>query len=387
MQHESGYVDVPLENAKWSTWSEQTRAKMEWRNSDGYGPINEGRVSFTIKRPVQYVKDYIVNPECEIRGGVMDHFVISTETPLRELSPKERLKAMARRSRENRRVIYTGCKVAFPLANRDYLVEQFSHSSSMHPGAEVVVGRSIYDEHLFSLKKSAERGFRRVNVHIKGYFLRPNPSDIKNSTDVIFVAGVVCEMIPQNITSKIAIKSSLKRVVDDLMENANPQPQPNMIRNIAEVAINITPEDAEDDSFFAINPFHTGTLSTLTTLPVKKPLEANLGTELMKALNPNKVKIKAGNKLKPSLKVNSKGLLALASTLSTTPAPTTVPVLDMRKTKTEESENDIWIEYLCDSGEHKGVSYFEKQSTGETTWERPGEGVTIRLAVAESNVE
>lgn len=28
MQHESGYVDVPLENAKWSTWSEQTRAKM-----------------------------------------------------------------------------------------------------------------------------------------------------------------------------------------------------------------------------------------------------------------------------------------------------------------------------------------------------------------------
>ncbi|GMH76607.1 hypothetical protein TrLO_g8011, partial [Triparma laevis f. longispina] len=215
-QHESGFTDILFDGPEWSTWLIKTKAKMEWRNSDGYGPINEGRVSFTIKRPVQYVKDYIVNPECEIRGGVLDHFVISTETPLREMSPKERLKAMAMRSRENRRVIYTGREVPFPLTNRDYLVEQFSHSSSVMSGAEVVVGRSIYEESLFSLKKSAARGFRRADVHIKGYFLTPSPSKMNNSTDVVFIAGVNGNMLFGALVAEKVARTGLRKVVDEL---------------------------------------------------------------------------------------------------------------------------------------------------------------------------
>ncbi|GMH78729.1 hypothetical protein TrLO_g1461 [Triparma laevis f. longispina] len=41
---------------------------------------------------------------------------------------------------------------------------------------------------------------------------------------------------------------------------------------------------------------------------------------------------------------------------------------------------DVWIEHMCEDGEHEGETYFHQPSTGKTVWERPGEGEEIQFA-------
>ncbi|GMH79530.1 hypothetical protein TL16_g08175 [Triparma laevis f. inornata] len=123
-QEASGFSEIPLRGSRGSKWSSKTHAKLEWRNANGYGPIDEGRVTFTITCPLHEVREYILNRDCKLHPGYLDHFDINTEPSLRDLSPRLRLQSLARRGRENRRVIYTGREMPFPLQNRDYLMEQ-----------------------------------------------------------------------------------------------------------------------------------------------------------------------------------------------------------------------------------------------------------------------
>ncbi|GMH79533.1 hypothetical protein TL16_g08176 [Triparma laevis f. inornata] len=216
-QEDSGFTDVPLHGVESAIWLSETHAKLEWRNSHGYGPIDEGRATFTVKCPLDEVKSYIMNTDCELHPGVIEHFEISTLIHGVSKKMAMKLKRLSkRRYRENRRILYTGRRLPFPLSNRDSLVEQFAQSSKLMTGAEVVVGRSIFDENVFSIKKSKLRGFSRADIHLKGYFLRQTPHDAENSTDVVFIAGVNANIhFGALIAERVAIKG-LKKVVKNL---------------------------------------------------------------------------------------------------------------------------------------------------------------------------
>ena len=213
---DSGFTDVPLNGVDSAIWLSETHAKLEWRNSHGYGPIDEGRVTFTVKRPLDEVKSYIMNKDCELHPGVIEHFEISTLIHGVSKKMAMKLKRLSKKYLENRRILYTGRRLPFPLFNRDSLMEQFAQSSKLMTGAEVVVGRSIFDENVFSMKKSKLRGFSRTDIHLKGYFLRQTPHDEENSTDVIFIAGVNGNIhFGALIAERVAIRG-LKKVVKNL---------------------------------------------------------------------------------------------------------------------------------------------------------------------------
>ena len=61
--------------------------------------------------------------------------------------------------------------------------------------------------------------------------------------------------------------------------------------------------------------------------------------------------------------------------------------LSFRKNSPTQSSfsgnEDVWIEHVCEDGEeNERQTYYHQPSTGETTWERPGEGESIQKAKA-----
>ncbi|GMH54514.1 hypothetical protein TrLO_g9320 [Triparma laevis f. longispina] len=45
--------------------------------------------------------------------------------------------------------------------------------------------------------------------------------------------------------------------------------------------------------------------------------------------------------------------------------------LMMTGKKGSENDEEVWVEHLCEEGEHAGKTYYHHSSSGETVWERP----------------
>ncbi|GMI16576.1 hypothetical protein TrLO_g9772 [Triparma laevis f. longispina] len=61
--------------------------------------------------------------------------------------------------------------------------------------------------------------------------------------------------------------------------------------------------------------------------------------------------------------------------------------LSFRKNSSIQSSfggnEDVWFEHVCEDGEeNERQTYYHQPSTGETTWERPGEGESTEKAKA-----
>jgi hypothetical protein len=160
--------------------------KMEYRNSHGDGPVDEGRVHFTLNLPKMVVWEHIFNAEGILQEHDLESHRINREENLELLPPLERFKALARRARHCRRVAYTARRLR-GVGKCDTLSEEFNIPAKTVKGGEVLLARSIYDDDIFSIKQSRRRGYRRTHVPIWGYLLKPNSDNPAGATDVTIV--------------------------------------------------------------------------------------------------------------------------------------------------------------------------------------------------------
>jgi len=192
---ESGFSKIRLKNIIWVAWAKDNGALLEWRNDAGSGPINEGRVKFTVNVGVDELKTWIENIDCEVRDNSLKHYQIG---PTQE---------------DGKRILYTAKKLPFPFRNRDYLTERVSRASEMVSGAHVIVLRSIFDEELFKLKKSNKLGFVRATMRLCGYFLQPLDD---GRTEVTYIANIDLGGFFSHSNFLVGLKWGLKHVVDSI---------------------------------------------------------------------------------------------------------------------------------------------------------------------------
>jgi len=200
----AGFEDIsddPKLREKWSDWLGRSDAKLEWRNSKGKGPYNEGRASFTVAMGIKEVREYLLNRNCDLRHCAVEHRVLERDC-----------------ERSNRRVLYTARCLPSPLQNRDYIVEQFHDKAPNQASGEIIVSRSVQNEVDFlpSLKQSSNLGYMRVSVKIKGFLLWPSERFGKACTQVVYVFGSERNGVLSSLMSKSLIKRGLRHVVNDM---------------------------------------------------------------------------------------------------------------------------------------------------------------------------
>ncbi|GMI19449.1 hypothetical protein TrCOL_g8291 [Triparma columacea] len=201
---DAGFEDVvedPKLKKQWFDWLNRSEAKLEWRNSTGSGPYNEGRASFTVAMELSEVRDYLLNSQCDLRFGAVEQRVVEREC-----------------EQSNKRVLYTARLLPFPYKNRDYMVEQFHDEASITGGGEVIVSRSLNNEDDFlpTKKQSIEQGFVRMAVKLKGYLLMPSTRFGKACTEVVYVFSSEGNGVLSRVLGKSYIKRGLRHIVDEL---------------------------------------------------------------------------------------------------------------------------------------------------------------------------
>ncbi|GMH49502.1 hypothetical protein TrVE_jg9591 [Triparma verrucosa] len=197
-QDESGFTKVKLDSFVWIHWVKEKKALLEWRNSEGNGPINEGRVKFRVRQSIDVIAKWLENEDCELRVSVLQHYQIGPT------------------GKDGKRVRYTARKLHWPHRNRDYLVEEVRRESKMVPCGFIFVGRSIYDDEIFSTKKSNKLGFVRSQMKIKGYMMLPCEDD-PEMTEVIFIVNVDMQGWFAHSKLLFGIKWGLKHIVDCIL--------------------------------------------------------------------------------------------------------------------------------------------------------------------------
>eukprot|EP00519_Triparma_laevis_P011672 CAMPEP_0182513664 /NCGR_PEP_ID=MMETSP1321-20130603/34400_1 /TAXON_ID=91990 /ORGANISM="Bolidomonas sp., Strain RCC1657" /LENGTH=700 /DNA_ID=CAMNT_0024720721 /DNA_START=124 /DNA_END=2226 /DNA_ORIENTATION=+ len=213
---ESGFKKVKLDSFSWVHWVKEKKALLEWRNSEGNGPINEGRVRFKIRQSIDVIAKWLENEDCELRVSVLQHYQIGPT------------------GKDGKRVRYTARKLHWPHRNRDYLVEEVRRESKMVPGGFIFVGRSIYDDEIFSTKKSNKLGFVRSQMKIKGYMMLPCEDD-PEMTEVIFIVNVDMQGWFAHSKLLFGIKWGLKHIVDSISALQDNTHESNLLsaRNLA----------------------------------------------------------------------------------------------------------------------------------------------------------
>ena len=187
---ENGYELIVKETGTWLTWFNYTGATMEWRNSTGLGPVDEGRATFCVKLDIERIKAFLMNLEFDPRPGIIEQRHISNRQ-LRDSSGAGVDKADGKSNRRlsmvsQTRNIYTAIRLKFPMSNRDYITEQFVvRSSTACPGAQIVLSRSVESEE-GSIHEgvSQKRGFIRAKIGLMGYILIPMEEDEERDVKV-----------------------------------------------------------------------------------------------------------------------------------------------------------------------------------------------------------
>ncbi|GMI05580.1 hypothetical protein TrVE_jg1079 [Triparma verrucosa] len=228
-REETGYQKIVKETATWLTWSNTTGAVMEWRNSTGLGPIDEGRVTFEVPLGIEKVKEFLLNVNCDPRSAVLEHRQLGEADLQRSMGTSNRRMSMV----SSRRKLYTAIRLKWPMSNRDYVTEQFMvKSSRLTPGAQVIVSRSLYSEDGFLHEGiSQKRGYVRAHVGLMGYLLIPledqdeeaafenasAPGSLKmGRTKVIFVSQSDMESWFSDVLARRVVPRGLKYTVDEL---------------------------------------------------------------------------------------------------------------------------------------------------------------------------
>ena len=94
-------------------------ALLEWRNSEGYGPVNEGRATFHVQLPIELIEEFLVNSHFEYRKGVIECFKVGEST-------------------EEMRVIYKAVRLHWPFTNRDTLMEEHTGDAAIAKGGRMI---------------------------------------------------------------------------------------------------------------------------------------------------------------------------------------------------------------------------------------------------------
>jgi hypothetical protein len=193
---DSGFQPAELRTPAWIDWAEEKGATLQWRNDCGSGPINEVRVRFRVRQSMDVIRRWLENEDCELRTALQHYQVGPT-------------------GRDGKRTLYTAKKLYFPHRNRDCLMEELNRESKLVPGGHVLVGRSVYNDEIISVKKSSLLGFVRSEMKLKGYMLLPCPDD-SESIEVVYVANV--NMGGWFAHSKLifGLKWRLKDIVDSI---------------------------------------------------------------------------------------------------------------------------------------------------------------------------
>ncbi|GMI05582.1 hypothetical protein TrVE_jg1080 [Triparma verrucosa] len=194
-------------------FEKETGAFLEWRNSEGNGPIDEGRVTFKVNLPIDLIEEYLVNPHFEYRKGVAESFKVGEST-------------------EEMRTVYKAVRLSWPFSDRDTLMTEYravsNHTEDDKVPARVIVSRSVENDALFSVKKSKQRGYVRANISLKGFLLIPDHEMPLFATKVIHVTtgdsnSMISDLmarsyIPRSMKSFVKVMLGLEKVVNGLQK-------------------------------------------------------------------------------------------------------------------------------------------------------------------------
>lgn len=202
---DSGYEKVVKHEvvAERMDFQKETGAMLEWRNAEGGGPINEGRVTFKVNLPIDLIEEYLVNPHFEYRKGVAESFKVGGEGD------------------DEMRTVYKAVRLPWPFSDRDTLMTEYrapaQHIQGLKVPAKIVLSRSIEDDTLFSIKKSKQRGYIRANVSMKGYLLVPDPESPLFATRVVHVATGDSNSMISDLMARSYIPKSMKLFVKSML--------------------------------------------------------------------------------------------------------------------------------------------------------------------------
>ena len=195
---EGGWSIFSDSDVKWVQFVNYSGVKVERRCSLGKGPIDESRATFTINCTMDTAKDYLLNITRDLRHGDMESHNIGM--------------SQGNDNPDSRRVFYLARKMKGVYGPRDFLLEGFE--GELEDGSFYIVRRSIFDESLYSMKKSKSSGRTRATVRYEGYLL----SQIgDNSVKVIYLENVdFGGLLKGLVMSKVAPKK-LRDCIDDIL--------------------------------------------------------------------------------------------------------------------------------------------------------------------------
>ena len=194
----SGFCCISPSGDERISWFRKTGAKLELRNNQGYGPINEGRISFLVDQSVDKVCEHLLNNDFDQREGFDQIFKLGEST-------------------ETKRILFS-CekKLPFPFRSKDRLIEEFTHDTKAR-GGKLIVSRSIIDDSLFSLKQTRLLGYRRVNFPLRGFLMRKFDED-DTLTQVVCICTIDLNSVVAEVSGPLSIPRALRKEVDALLK-------------------------------------------------------------------------------------------------------------------------------------------------------------------------
>ncbi|GMH95865.1 hypothetical protein TrST_g6296 [Triparma strigata] len=211
-EEEAGWesIEAELKDQDYSDWVNFVDAKTLWRCSEGNGPVDQIRATFTLKAKMDDVFAYLMVTHTHQNKDETSKWVQSYPEKPSKLKPNHNL-ALKR--------YYMAKKIFFPFQDRDFLIEEWSGSCAK-PGKEnckMVVSRSYVDNDNQNTKSSANLRRTRGKIAIYAFLLEPIGRG-NVGTRVTFIGGGfdLRGFLSTDLIGREMYLRLMERVVDEL---------------------------------------------------------------------------------------------------------------------------------------------------------------------------
>ena len=193
---------------RWTDFFAYSQATVEFRNSEGNGPVDEYRIKYEVQAPEKLVMDYALNKNRDKRFYEKETHLCGNHT---SKVYKQYYAAEAMRG-------------SF-FADRDMLVEEFN-GETIFEGETVsyIVRRSIENEEMYPLKQTTKQMKRvRANVIMAGYVFIKRGGGIPGdeSTSVLYLENIDWGGAFQGLLMSSIVPSKLRMKTDDILAHAD----------------------------------------------------------------------------------------------------------------------------------------------------------------------
>eukprot|EP00519_Triparma_laevis_P010158 CAMPEP_0182519262 /NCGR_PEP_ID=MMETSP1321-20130603/45006_1 /TAXON_ID=91990 /ORGANISM="Bolidomonas sp., Strain RCC1657" /LENGTH=877 /DNA_ID=CAMNT_0024727231 /DNA_START=138 /DNA_END=2771 /DNA_ORIENTATION=+ len=225
-EEEAGWelIEAELKDQDYSDWVNFVEAETVWRCSEGNGPVDQIRATFTLKAKIGNVFDYLMYTHTHQNKDESSKWVQTYPEKPSTLKPNHNL-ALKR--------YYMAKKIFFPFQDRDFLIEEWSGSCAKagKENCKMVISRSYVDNDKQNTKSSANLRRTRGKIAIYAFLLEPIGRGTVAATKVTFIGGGfdLRGFLSTDLIGREMYLRLMERIVDELDIKFNEHSENNIV--------------------------------------------------------------------------------------------------------------------------------------------------------------